>query len=91
VNQAAPASPSPSTAAAAAEFSTIGCSEDIELSVMADPVAVSSSSSKSALNTAAADLDDGVPSRNSVSSTLAPRLQQYPDDLSEADVRCPSS
>lgn len=88
-NQAAQASPSPSTAAAAAEFSSIGCSEDIELSVMADLVAVPSS--RSALNSAATDLDDGVPSRNSVSSTLAPRLQQYPDDLSEADVRCPST
>jgi hypothetical protein len=89
-NHAAQVSPSPSTAAAA-EFSTIGCSEDVELSVMADPVVAVPSSSKSALNAAAADLDDGVPSRNSVSSTLAPRLQQYPDDISEADVRCPST
>ena len=79
---------SPPSAAAAAEFSTVGCSDDIELSVMAPPVDVPSSKSAS-LNAAAADLDDGVPSRNSVSSSLAPRLQQYRDDSSQADVRCP--
>ncbi len=76
---------SSSPAAAAAEFSSVDCSEDIELSVMAAPATTPS------FQTASPESfqDDDVQSRNSVSSTLEPRPQQYPSDASTAEVGHP--